>query len=385
MSAKRNITVTVIILLITLVLGVAGIAARQRAETKRASADGPTVPDEGVAVVVATAKMLNVTPDVRASGFLEPYEELTLSAQVSGYVQRQLVEVSDQVDAGATLYRIEDSVHRVALERARAQAERAASELKLAEEQLRRVEHLKRQDSAPPIEVLQVETDLAIAQAMCRHADAAVAEARILLEKTTTRAPMSGGIARIHTRQGEYAHLGQPLLDIIERGRLKLIVQLNDREVVAFEPGDPVTMAVAALPDRVFRGSVLRIHPRATLDSRKFEVEIEVPNPDNALRPGFYVQAELSGRTDSSVETVQAVVVPRMAVFELYRQRFCYVVRAVDGETVERAHRTAIRTAPMLSDMQSVQVLSGVDPGDRVITTGLQQVTHQSIVRAVEE
>ena len=78
------------------------------------------------------------------------------------------------------------------------------------------------------------------------------------------------------------------------------------------------------------------------------------------------------------------VTIPRLAVLELYRQHYCYVVRRTAAESVDRAYWTLIETLPILSDPQNVQVISGLEVGDRVVTTGLQHVTHECVVRVVE-
>ena len=69
---------------------------------------------------------------------------------------------------------------------------------------------------------------------------------------------------------------------------------------------------------------------------------------------------------------------------ELYRQHYCYVIRRRPGETVDRAIWTRIETRPVLTDPQFVEVVSGLTAGERVVTTGLQHVAHESIVRVVE-
>ncbi|MEE9294105.1 MAG: efflux RND transporter periplasmic adaptor subunit [Phycisphaerae bacterium] len=397
MASKRDTTVLVIVLLVTAALGAAGVAALKRAEARRAQSTTEPPPELGVAVGIAVARSRTIAVQVDASGFLQPFEQLTISTQVPGHVENQYVEVSDRVNAGDMLFQLDASLRTTAVEKARAAVDRADSELKLAVDNLNRMQRLEAQRSTNPTEVLQVETQHAIAQAMLKKAQAALREALIMLDKMLIRAPITGEIALVHTRQGEYAHAGQPLVDIMESDRLKLIVQLSDREIVAFAPQDPVTMRPSALPGETFAGQVLRIHPRATLDSRMFEVEIEVPNADHRLRPGFHVHATLHQKarhTDkthhdvgSAVRTAQTkvVTIPRAAVFENYRRKYCYVVKKRGDDDRQHAVRTPIDVAPLLSDLQHVQVLTGVQPGDRVITTGLQHVTHQSIVRVIDQ
>lgn len=387
MGNGRNATVVVSVLLVTAALGIVGVGALREAEARRTTSN--TMPDleRGVAIRVAVASLREITLEVSTRGFLEPFERVTISAEVSGYVESRLIEAADRVAKGDPLFRLDDALHQTAVEKAMADADRARSDLNLASENRKRIERLKVEESTNPTEVLQVNTEYAKAEAMLKHAEAVVHEARILLDKTVIVSPLTGVVARVHTRGGEYAHAGQPLVDVIEVDRLKLPVQLDDREVVSFSPGDPVTLFVTAVPEGRFEGRVLRIHPSAEVDSRRFEVEIEVPNPDGRLRPGFYVEAKLRRRAGEATNAERApriLTIPRIAVTEQYRRHFCYVVKSIDGESIERAIKTPIETIPLLSDPRHVQVVSGISAGDRVVTTGLQHVTDQCAVRIVE-
>ncbi len=387
MPRIRTFFVVTVIVAVTAALCVVGFAALEQAEAKRAESTQDAPPDRGVAVSVESVARRDVALRVSVSGFLEPYTQITISAQIPGQLEVQHVEASDLVSAGQPLYEMDASLRKVDLDKAAAAVARARSELDLAKEDVKRIERLQTQDSANPREVRQVNTALTAAKATFDQARASVEEATILLGKTVVRAPIAGLVAQVHTRQGEYAHVGQPIVEIIEVDSLKLTVQLNDSQIVAFTLGDPVAMRASARPGEVFDGRILRIHPRAARDSRMFEVEIEVPNPDHRLRPGFFVHAVLSqqraeGRSGGAVEVI---TVPRTAVFERYRQQYCYVVRGADGEPFERAYLTLLETAPFLPDMKDVQVLSGVQAGERVITAGLLHVTHEAIVRVTDE
>ena len=384
-AAKGNRAVVVIVILVTAALGVVGVTAMKRAEDRRTADTTEAPPERGVLVGVSTARSRVIAVQVETAGYLQPFEQLTISTQVPGYVEHQHVEASDRVNAGDLLFELDAALYATAIESAQAIVERAESELVLADDNVARMDRLQAQQSTNPTEVLQADTQQAIAQAMLKKSRAALQEARIMLERTRIHAPLTGEIVRVHTRQGEYAHVGQPLVDIMESERLKLIVRLNDRQIVAFVPGDPVTMTPSALPGERFDGRILRVHPRAALDSRMFEVEIEVPNNDRRLRPGFYVHAVLKKSDDpSNANGAVVLTIPRSAVFEHYRRQYCYVVKTRDDGR-QHAVRTPIEIAPLLSDMQNVQVMAGVRQGDRVITTGLQHVTHESVVRISDQ
>jgi len=387
METGRNAMVVIGVLLVTAALGFAGVGALREADARRQRSATPTEAELGVPVQVAVASLREMVLEVATRGFLEPFERVTVSAEVSGYVQARLIEAADGVEMGDPLFRIDDALLRTALDKALADAGRVRSDLELAAENRRRIEKLMVEESANPTEELQVNTEYAKAEAMVRHADAVVHEARILLDKTVVHSPLTGVVARVHTRGGEYVHAGQPLVDIIEVDRLKLVAQLDDREVVSFAPGDPVTLFVPATPDVRVQGSVLRIYPSAAMGSRRFEVEVQVPNSDRRLRPGFYVEANLKraeGTPGGPERAARILTIPRIAIIEQYRRQFCYVIQFAGNEPFERVTETPIETVPLLSDPRQVQVVSGLAEGDRVVTTGLQHVTHGCEVRIVE-
>lgn len=385
-----NWVIPVVLVVVTLALVAGGITFQRLADARleRNTESAPAA--SGVPVEAVVAAEMTERVEVRARGFLTSWEEITLSAEVPGRVTVQAVEASDRVSSGDVLFQIDPALHEVVRDRARAEADRAAGELHQAEENRKRVQRLEADESVNPTEVLEVETALKSARAMVNEVGARLAEASLLVERTTIRSPLTGVVSAVHSRAGEFAQVGQPLAELMVVDRLRLMVQLSDREVVRISPGDTVELRVAAHPARLFAGSVLRIHPRAIADSRKFEVEIETPNADGGLSPGFYAEAVIrpngdvgAGDPATTSRARSVLTVPRSAVFEEYRQSYCYVVRGDEVGRVERAYRTAIRVLPMLTEPQMVQVLEGLVAGERVVTSGLAHLAHESVVHVV--
>ncbi|NOT00878.1 MAG: efflux RND transporter periplasmic adaptor subunit [Phycisphaerales bacterium] len=391
MAHGGNKAVPIILVILTLAMAAGGIMAKRLANARLARNVETTSPISGVPVAVAIAGEMTERVEVRARGFLMPWEDITLSTEVSGRVKSQVVEASDRVSEGDILFQIDPAGYEVARDRARAEADRAASELHQAEENRKRVQRLENEQSVNPTEVLEVETALKSARAVAAEVAARLAEANLLIERTTIRAPLTGVVSAVHTRAGEFAQFGQPLAAMMAVDRLRLMVQLSDREVVEVSPGDPVEMRVAAHPAEMFEGAVLRVHPRGATDSRKFEVEIETTNATGLLSPGFYAEAVIRPRGEGGAggpttngRGRSVLTVPRSAVFEEYRQAYCYVIRRDETGGIERAYRTAIRVLPMLTEPQMFRVLEGVEPGERLVTSGLAHLTHESVVHVVE-
>ncbi len=378
-ATKRERSVTVLVVVVSIAIVGAGLMIR-RLVPDRASANTPekrSISKLLVSVEPVRSELNDVS--IVARGFLEAFETVTVSAEVGGFVKAQRIEVGDKVTVGSLMFEIDNELRVTNLSRAMADVDRRRAELNRANENYARVERLKKTDSANPTEVTRFSTEKAVAEAVLKQASAMVDEARILLDRTTVESPRTGVVALVYIRQGEYARPGQAMVDIIVTDRLKLITQLGDREVVAFSLGDPVAMTAAALGEESFEGVIHAIHPRAMMDTRKFEVEIAIPNAEGRLRPGFYVQARLR-RSASRTASEQVLTIPRPGVFERYRQTYCFVVRAGDdGE--DRAYLTPIETVPLLSDPQKLQVVQGVSEGTMVVTSGMQHLSHESVVQ----
>ena len=372
-----------IVIATSVLLVAAGLAARTWSAQRGPSEDSQVEADPRMTVTVAAISWVSVQSQVKSFGFLDAREALTLSAEVSGRIVEQFVETSDRVSTGQPLMQIDESLFTATHEKAKAEAKQAASDLHQAFTNLERIQKLEAEGSVNPTEVLDNRTTHDKALAMVERANAMVAEASIQLTKTTIRSPVEGVVSTILNRRGEYAHVGQPLLDVLVVDRLKVVVQVDDREIVHINEGDDVSLIVAALPDRTFTGQVLRIYPQAKADSRRFEVEIEVANSDGTLRPGFFAEIIVhSGPT--SGESTSHLTIPRVAVNKLYGQSYCYVVRHDAGASIDRTYWVAIQVRPLLDHPEWFEVLGGVAAGDRVVVSGMAHVSDGVVVRVAE-
>ncbi len=371
-----RIVIPIIVLVATVGLTAAALATKKHADDIRANAMAPPKPAMGVSVSVASVEWRARSLTVRTNGFLAPVETRTVSPEVSGYIEQQFHEVSDPVSSGHPMFQIDRSLAAIGVEGSEAVVDRAKSQLTLAEENLKRVQRLG--EAANPLELTRFSAEHQVALASVREAEAAHHEARVLFDKTDVTSPLNGFVSRIYRRQGEFAHAGQPIVEVIETGTLKLLIQLDDREVVIFATNDPAEIYVPALPTKSFDGKILRIFPSAALDSRKFEVEIAIANVDGHLRPGFYAEATLTAVPDEASAQVPAM--PRLAIQIRDGADHCFVIHRDESTGQEIARLVRIETVPLLGSPQFAQVLSGLEVGDRVITTGLQHVTDKAAV-----
>jgi len=258
----------------------------------------------------------------------------------------------------------------------------------LAETNWHRIQGLD-EEQASPTERQEGETRFLAAQANERQAEAAVRQSSLLLERTDVSSPISGVISRLYARRGEFTQPGQPLADVIEVARLKLLGEIEDREMVWVRVGMPVVLATEIFPGEQFDGHVHRISPQALSTNRKFEVEIELANPQRRFHPGFFMKGIIMRPESGGADATDMLVAPREAVVELFGEHFVHVVRpttpvADTMQTELTATRTAVIVLPIPSDPRFWQVVEGLEEGELVVTKGVQHLSTETTVRITE-
>src|SRR5262249_45721054 len=131
--------------------------------------------------------------------------------------------------------------------------------------------------------------------------------------------------------------------------------------------GQQVDVTADAFPGRKFKATITTIEPQISASTRTINVQATMPNPDGALLPGMFVNANVV-----LAEQPPEVVVPEPAVdYTLYGDSV-YVIRAdgtdANGKPVLKAFRTSVTTGPRFDD--KVAVLNGLKAGDQVVAAG---------------
>ncbi|MGH0029078.1 MAG: efflux RND transporter periplasmic adaptor subunit [Myxococcota bacterium] len=362
------------LLIATAVLVLAGIALRLTApKPPPVAAAG-----EGASAIEVRTLAVAFTPRrdrAVLSGVLEAKRRVRLSAETNGRVLEVGAEELDPVEAEQVLVRIDPLRARVAVERAAAAVTRAESELSLARTSLERQQSLKERDVTSESAFDDASNRRRVAQASIRDARAQLEHARDELARKTIRAPFAGVLASFEVEPGEYVREGQELGELLDLSTARTTLGLSDRQVVGVVPGARVPVRVEALPNEVFDGRVLRVGVAAERDSRKFPVEVEIRNDARRLLPGMIARVELDLGTDQD-----RIVVPREALIEEFDLRFVYVVeRDEDGALRARQRRVSTRDLPF--DPGHVEVIDGLESGERVAVGGVQSLRNGALVR----
>ena len=298
-------------------------------------------------VDVAVARADVVTDAVRATGRIEALQAIELRPEQQGRIVELLFQEGQAVAAGTPLIKIDDAM-------LRAQAERAAADRDLAQQQLERVRRLRAENASSP-------ADLERAEASARSTDASLALLNLQIERTTVRAPFGGVIGQRFVSVGDWVDPSKQLLTLQTVDPQRAVIEVPERHAQALRGGQTVQFTVAAYPGRSFDATVEFIDPVVQDVSRTIVVKARVPNGQRLLRPGMFIEARLATSTREN-----AVVIPEDAVMPLRTGNIVWAV--VDGKATRRVVELGARSEGV------VEVLSGVEPGEAVVVGGLERM-----------
>lgn len=349
---------------------------------------------KGARVYVEPAERRPISRIVKESGRIDPRVKVNISAHVIGKIERLYVEEGDQIAAGDRFLDLEKEAFVAARDRARAEVgisqsrgRQAEVDLADAEVKLKRMRRLSTEQIASPEQLEAAElgrrsAELRLEQAReaVRQAQASLEKARDDLAKTTIFAPLGGRVIALNAEEGEVVVSGTmnnpaSIIGVIaDLSEILAEIDVDETAVAYLELGQRATLAVDALAERAYAGSVVEIgssgfsRPQQP-DVTFFKVKVLLDEPDADLRAGMSVRAEIitAEHEDALVVPIQAVVerLPRDAEGEELEKaeevRVAFVVG--DDDTVRQQ---GVETG--LSDTTHVEIREGLAEGDRVVT-----------------
>jgi multidrug efflux system membrane fusion protein len=318
---------------------------------------------------VAELKLSSVDARVEISGVLEPRRIVMLFAETSGPVTAIGAEDLDAVDADQVLVEIDPLLAEVAVENASAGVTRAQSELELAKSNLARRSSLTDSNISSASALEEATNAQRVASADLRVALAELKRAKDDLANKIIRAPFTGSLRRFDVDIGEFLQLGEQLGELLDGSTSRVTIGLSDLQVVVVRPGDGATIQVAAFRGEAFEGKVLRVGKASDPVTKKFPVQVEIPNSDGRLLPGMIatVRLDLGTATDR-------LLVPRNAIIEEFGLHSVFVIEAGPGGEGFIANRRRIQVREVPFQPVNFEVLSGVTAGERIALSEVRQL-----------
>ncbi|HWD60560.1 MAG TPA: efflux RND transporter periplasmic adaptor subunit [Stellaceae bacterium] len=349
--AKRARWFVIVAVLVALVLGgLYGFNAYRNKMIANFFANNKPPPTAVSAVVAASQVVPHFASGI---GSLAAVHQVTITPEVGGRITEIDFKSGAKVKAGDKIIQINDAPDRGDLANFEAQA-------RLAGVTLTRAQTLAAHQYGP-------QTDVDSAKSQLDQANAQIQKTQAIIAQKEIKAPFSGRLGVRQIDLGQYLNPGAAIVSLTDLSALYVNFTLPSQMVSQIAVGQKVDVTADAFPGRKFTATITTIEPQISASTRTINIQATMPNPDEALLPGMFVNAAVV-LPDEKPE----VVLPETAVdYTLYGDSV-YLIRQdgtdANGKPVLKAHRTAVKTGLRWDD--KVAVLDGLKAGDEVVAAG---------------
>jgi RND family efflux transporter MFP subunit len=337
-------------------------------------------------VSVATMSPIRKDLDVRLvyTADIQPYQQVNIFSRVDGYIAKIHVDKGDYVKADQLLVEVDHTDYVHAVNRAKANLEAARANVVSQEATIRnaklnldrmraliRDQYVAQQDldnalAAYDVAVAQVDS----LRAQVHQMEVALQQAETNLTYSYIRAPFAGSIsirnldagAFVSGSTGSTSTLSRGILVMQDITTVRVLVDVVEKDVPLVKIGQAAELRADAYPGRVFTGKVTRVVQALNPSTRTMTVEVDIPNPDRALKGGMFARVELLVGVHAN-----ALQIPVDAVTRLETDQYVYVVQ--DGKARKASVALGIQNNGLI---EITKGLTGTDP---VIVSGKDLVT----------
>jgi membrane fusion protein (multidrug efflux system) len=307
-------------------------------------------PPEAVTSVIAMAEEWN-TP-VHAIGTVEAVNGVTVTSDLPGVVDQITFESGRTVGKGENLVLLDTKQEKAQLAAAQAQLD------------LSRLGLERTQDLVDKKIVSRETYDGASAQ--FKQAQARVAELRATIERKTIRAPFTGVLGIREVNLGQYLASGAPIVSLQSIRPVYANFTVPEQEIGRLDVGSAVQVTSDAIGGAE-NGRITAFDSTIDAATRNIRIQAEFDNRSGKLKPGMFVEAQLSGRTRTT-----AVTIPASSISYAPFGDSVFIVEEVkppQGKSYLGVRQQFVKLGAERGDQ--VAVLTGVKPGEQVVTSGV--------------
>lgn len=386
----RRIKISAVIVAIVLLIGfsiVHFLKASERSELASASKAAASRPLSVSAIIVGGAASPRA---LTLPGQTAAWYESTIYARVSGYVAKWYVDIGDHVRRGQTLATIDTPELDAELAGARAELTAAQAQVKVreAEAEFAKTTYERWRDSPKGVvseqerEAKKSDYDSGVAKLNAARAQVALDQAKVdhfmaMTQFKQVTAPYDGKITERRIDIGNLVNVGSAtgntlLYRMSQNDPMRIFVDVPQSAAgELMKIGVPVQIRATNIPNHVISGKITRTAEAINPQARTLRVEIDIPNPDDVLVPGMYVDVAFQLETSDMVQVPAAALVFRSSGPE---------VAVIDNS----GHISFRKVVITRDDGNMVELGTGVSPGERVALNVSSQIRDGDKVTAVE-
>jgi membrane fusion protein (multidrug efflux system) len=317
-------------------------------------------PPEAVTTIVAQKETWPAS--LSAIGTIAPVQGVTVSADLPGTVDRIAFDSGAAVVEGDVL---------VELDTRQEQAQLAAAE---AERDLARLNFARMEGLVADGAIARAEYDRAAAEQ--KQTEARVGEIRATIARKTIRAPFAGILGIRQVNLGQYLSPGNPVAALQSLHPIYVNFSVPQQETPNMRLGRTVRVTVGDAAGGEFVGRITAVDSIVNEATRNVQVQATLPNREGSLRPGMFVQAEVVLAANRSMTTVPVSSIS----YAPYGDSVFVVsdLKDADGRTYRGVRQQFVKLGGSRGDQ--VAVVSGVKPGDEVVTSGVFKLRNGAAV-----
>lgn len=347
----------------------------------------------------------DLTSVVTANGRIVPKTDVKISAYVPAKITKLPVEEGDVVKRGQLLVQLDDTEYRAAVNRSKAELTSARASMEQAQLVFNRQKELfgKKLSSEEQYDMARTELDLA--RARRQQAAASLDQTRYNLSKTTMASPMDGIVTSLNAEVGEIVMIGTMnnpgtvIMTVSDMSEIETEVEVDETDIAQVKLGQETEISIDAYPDTTFRGRVTEIGHAARISGlgtqdqvTNFLVKVMLLDEVITIRPGMSASVDITtdSRTDVLSVPIQAVVMREEesdTLTEEGEEKEGAVASTDSGsvkgekkgkkkekEEVEGIFLVVdgrakfVRVATGIADQQNIEIVSGIDEDDQVVT-----------------
>jgi membrane fusion protein, multidrug efflux system len=356
--AKRMLVMLAVVIV---VLGTLGLVKFRQVQSAIQASAGFQPPPEAVTSIVAKQEQWPSTMSV--IGTMEAVHGVTVSADLPGTVERITFESGQTVHAGDVLVELDTKQERAQLASLEAQRD-------LAKANFARNQQLVNEGV-----ISRMDYDTSTAQQ--KQTEANVGEIKATIERKTIRAPFTGIVGIRKVNLGQYLAAGNPVVPLQSLNPIYVDFGVPQQDIGQVRVGSNVQVTSEDVAGRVYSGRVTALDSLVDQATRNIQVQATLPNPDGKLRPGMFVQVDLKFGANRQVITLPASAIS----YAPYGDSVFIITDLKDpkGNTYRGVRQQFVKVQGSRGDQ--VAVVSGVKPGDEVVTSGVFKLRNGAAVK----
>jgi RND family efflux transporter MFP subunit len=312
------------------------------------------------------------------SGTAQADVETSLSFRVGGNIQRRLVQTGDRVEAGQLISELDATDFELQVQEAEASLIQAEARARQVEADYDRVRGLYENRNASKADLDAARAAAESARAQIDASVKRLEQARSQLSYTRLRAPTSGWIASVSVEINENVRDGEQVALLTAGSRPQVNVAVPESLIGEIQRGEDVTVTFDALPGRTFPARVTEVGVAAVELGSTFPVSVQLRDETADVRSGMVADVAFTFGVEDERERYW---VPPQAVAEDRDGRFVFIVDPTEtGRGVVR--RKSVTVGELTGE--GLEVLTGLEDGDWVVTAGVSQI-HDGLVVKLSE